>query len=122
MSMSIYEFFILPEVILCTGIIIISLICLNPKIIKHSSGSIQIGKIDNQAIARMSKKQRKAVCVLLAFAMGICTLYTAFVSFIFIKISPLTLLNFLICVALQICLFFLIGYPFYRKMCYIIGI
>ncbi len=43
--MSIYEFFILPEAILCTGIIIISLIGLNPKIIKHSSGSIQIGKL-----------------------------------------------------------------------------
>ena len=120
--MSIYEFFILPEAILFTGIIIISLIGLNPKIIKHSRGSIQIGKIDNQSLARMSKEQRKTVCLLLAFATGICALFTAVVSFVFIKISPITLLAFLICAALQICLFFLIGYPFYRKMCHIIGI
>ena len=120
--MSIYEFFILPEAILCTGIIIISLIGLNPKIIRHSSGSIQIGKIDNQSLARMSKEQRKAVSLLLAFATGICTLCTAIVSFVFIKTSHLTLLAFLICAALQVCLFFLIGHPFYRKMCHIIGI
>ena len=120
--MSVYEFFILPEAILCTGIIIISLIGLNPKIMKHSSGSIQIGKIDNQSLAHMSKDQRKAVCLLLAFATGICALCTAVVSFVFIKISPLTLLTFLICAVLQICLFFLIGHPFYRKICHIIGI
>ena len=120
--MSIYEFFILPEAILCIGIIIISLIGLNPKEIKHSRGSVQIGKIDYQALARMSKEQRKAVCILMAIATGICALCTGFVSFIFINFSPLTLLTFLICAALQICLFFLIGYPFYRKMCHTIGI
>ena len=120
--MSIYEFFILPEAILCTGIIIISLIGWNPKIIKHSRGSIQIGKIDNQSLAHISKEQRKAVCLLLAFATGACALCTGFVSFIFINFSPLTLLTFLICAALQICLFFLIWYPFYRKMCHIIGV
>ena len=120
--MSIFEFFIMPGAILCTGIIIISLIGLNPKIIKNSKGSIQIGKIDNRSLARMSKEQRKTVCLLLAFATGICALCTAFVSFIFIKISPITLLAFLICAAFQVCIFFLIGYPFYRKMCTIIGI
>ena len=120
--MSIYEFFILPEAILCTGIIIIFFIGLNPKKIKNSRGSIQIGKIDNHSLACMSKEQRKAVCLLLAFATGICALCTAFVSFIFIRLSPLILSAFLICVALQICLFFLIWYPFYRKMCQIIGV
>ena len=120
--MSISEFFILPEAILCTGIIIISLIGINPKIIKRSRGSIQIGKIDSQALAHMSKEQRKAVCLLLAFATGVCTFCTAFLAFISIHICPLTLLVFLICAALQICLFFLIGCPFYRKMCHTIGI
>lgn len=120
--MSIYEFFIFPEAILCAGIIIITLIGSNPKIIKHSSGSIQIGKIDNQSLARMSKEQRKAVCLLLTFATSVCVLCTAVVSFIFIKFSHLTLLAFLICTSLQLCLFFLIGYPFYRKMSHIIGI
>ena len=120
--MSIYEFFILPEAILFTGIIIISLIGINPKIIKRSRGSIQIGKIDSQALAHMSKEQRKAVCLLLAFATGVSTLCTALVAFIYIHICPLTLLVFLICAALQICLFFLIGYPFYRKLCHIIDV
>ena len=119
--MDIYEFFILPEAILCTGIIIISLIGLKSKIIKNSSCSIQIGKIDNQVLARMSKEQRKAVCILMAFATVICTLCTVCVSIIFIKKCPLTLSTLLICVALQLCLFFLIGYPFYRKMCHKIG-
>ena len=120
--MSIYEFFIMPGAILCTGIIIISLVGLNPKIIKNSKGSIQIGKIDNQSLARMSKEQRKVVCLLLIFATSICALCTALVSFVFIKISSVTLLAFLICAVLQICLFLLIGYPFYRKMCHIIGL
>ena len=49
-------FFIFPEAVLTTSIIIILLMALNPESLKNSKGGIQIGKIDNQVLSRISKK------------------------------------------------------------------
>ncbi len=113
--MEIFEFFLLPDAIFGTGIILYFLLRLSPQKLECSHGDVQIGAIDKQMLVNLSRDQRISVRKLLTLATIICTVSTAFIAILFIKTFLLTMVNFIICLGMQLCVFLLIGRPFYKK-------
>lgn len=113
-------FLIFPGTILSTGIILFCLIGLSSKELERFSGDIQIGTINKQTLIRLSKKQRICIQKLIALAIVICVIGTSIIATIFIFCFSATIVNFLLCLIIQICTFLLLGRPFYKKM-YIIA-
>lgn len=111
------DFFILPGTILCTGIILFYLCGLSSQELERFSGDIQIGTINKQTLIRLSKEQRICIQKLMALAIVICVLGTSIVAIIFNIYFSETIVNFLLCLIIQICTFLLFGRPFYKKMC-----
>ena len=83
-------------------------------------GDIQIGAINKETLIHLSKEQRLCIQKLIALAIVICVIGTSIVAAIFIFCFSVTILNFLLCLIIQICTFLLLGRPFYKKM-YIIA-
>ena len=113
-------FLIFPGTILSTGIILFCLIGLSSKELERFSGDIQIGTINKQTLIRLSKEQRLCIQKLIALAIVICVIGTSIIATIFIFCFSATIVNFLLCLIIQICTFLLLGRPFYKKM-YIIA-
>ena len=113
-------FVIFPGTILSTGIILFCLIGLSSKELERLRGDIQIGAIDKEMLIHLSKEQRICIQKLMALAIVICVIGTSIIATIFIFCFSATLVNFLLCLIIQICTFLLLGRPFYKKM-YIIA-
>ena len=110
------EFFILPGTIFSTGIILLCLIGLSSHELEGLNGDIQIGAINKQTLIRLSKEQRTYIRKLVVLAVVICVLGTSIIAIIFITCFPATMVNFLLCLIIQLCTFLLLGRPFYKKM------
>ena len=113
-------FVIFPGTILCTGITLFYSCGLSSQELERFSGDIQIGTINKQTLIRLSKEQRLCIQKLIALAIVICVIGTSIVAAIFIFCFSATIVNFLLCLIIQICTFLLLGRPFYKKM-YIIA-
>ena len=111
------DFFILPGTILSTGIILFCLSGLSSHELERFSGDIQIGTINKQILIRLSKEQRRCIQKLMALATVISVLGTSIMAIIFISCISATIVNFLLCLIIQLCTFLLLGRPFYKKMC-----
>lgn len=111
-----FEFFLLPDAVFVTGIIIWFLLRLSPQRLERLHGDVQIGAINKQTLVCLSKGQRLSIRKLLGLATVTCTVSTAIIAIVFIKFFSLTVVNFLICLSIQLCVFILIGRPFYKKM------
>ena len=109
-------FLIFPGTILCTGITLFYSCGLSSHKLERFSGDIQIGTINKQTLIRLSKEQRKCIQKLMALAIVICVLGTSIVAIIFNIYFSATIVNFLICLIIQICTFLLLERPFYKKM------
>ena len=109
-------FLILPGTILCTGITLFYSCGLSSQELERFSGDIQIGTINKQTLIRLSKEQRICIQKLMALAIVICVIGTSIIATIFIFCCSATIVNFLLCLIIQICTFLLLGRPFYKKM------
>ena len=109
-------FLIFPGTILCTGITLFYLCGLSSQELERFSGDIQIGTINKQTLIRLSKEQRICIQKLMALAIVICVIGTSIVAIIFNIYFSATIVNFLLCLIIQICTFLLFGKPFYKKM------
>ena len=114
--MEYFEFLIFPGTILCTGIILFCLIGLSSKELERFRGDIQIGAINKETLIHLSKEQRLCIQKLIALAIVICVIGTSIIATIFIFCFSATIVNFLLCLIIQICTFLLLGRPFYKKM------
>ena len=110
-------FLIFPGTILCTGITLLYSCGLSSQELERFSGDIQIGTINKQTLIHLSKEQRLCIQKLIALAIVICVLGTSIIATIFIFCFSATIVNFLLCLIIQICTFLLLGRPFYKKMC-----
>lgn len=113
-------FVIFPGTILSTGIILFCLIGLSSKELERLRGDIQIGAINKETLIHLSKEQRLCIKKLIALTIVICVIGTSIIAAIFIFCFSATIVNFLLCLIIQICTFLLLGRPFYKKM-YIIA-
>ena len=109
-------FLIFPGTILCTGITLFYLCGLSSQELERFSGDIQIGTINKQTLIRLSKEQRICIQKLMALAIVICVIGTSIIATIFIFCFSATIVNFLLCLIIQICTFLLLGRLFYKKM------
>ena len=109
-------FLIFPGTILCTGITLFYSCGLSSHELERLSGDIQIGSIDKQMLIHLSKEQRICIQKLMALAIVICVLGTSIVAIIYNIYFSATIVNFLLCLIIQICTFLLFGRPFYKKM------
>ena len=109
-------FVIFPGTILSTGIILFCLIGLSSKELERLRGDIQIGVINKETLIHLSKEQQLCIQKLIALAIVICVIGTSIIAAIFIFCFSATIVNFLLCLIIQICTFLLLGRPFYKKM------
>ena len=107
-------FLIFPGTILCTGITLFYLCGLSSQELERFSGDIQIGTINKQTLIRLSKEQRICIQKLMALAIVICVIGTSIIATIFIFCFSATIVNFLLCLIIQLCTFLLLGRPFYQ--------
>ena len=108
-------FLIFPGTILCTGITLFCLIGLSSKELERFRGDIQIGAINKETLIHLSKEQRLCIQKLIALAIVICVIGTSIIATIFIFCFSATIVNFLLCLIIQLCTFLLLGRPFYKE-------
>ena len=113
-------FLIFPGTILCTGITLFYSCGLSSHELERLRGDIQIGAINKETLIHLSKEQRLCIQKLIALAIVICVIGTSIIATIFIFCFSATIVNFLLCLIIQICTFLLLGRHFYKKM-YIIA-
>ena len=114
--MSFFEFFIFPEAVLTTGIIIFFLLHISNEKLKNNKVEVQIGRYDKDYFAKLSPSGRKKVRYIVLYGTIVITILTCLISLVFIKVVSCTVVSFLLCLALQIATLFLIGIPLYRKI------
>jgi len=108
-------FLIFPGTILCTGITLFYLCGLSSQELERFSGDIQIGTINKQTLIRLSKEQRICIQKLMALAIVICVIGTSIIATIFIFCFSATIVNFLLCLIIQICTFYYLEDLFIKK-------
>lgn len=119
--MDIFEFFVFPVSIFSTGLIMcLFLLFVTPQEMEQMHGDVQIGIISKQEIMSLSQERRNKVAKIIAVAALICSLSAAIIAWLYVSLSPKTLLAFLCCLFLQVIVFIGFGVPFYRKMLLIV--
>lgn len=113
--METYEYLIFPGAIFITGVIIYFLLRVSPQKLEQLHGDVQIGKIDKQALISLSKRKRSHIQKWIFFSTFLCTVTTLLMSALFIKYFYITIVNFIICLIIQLCLLLLLGAYFYKK-------